>query len=39
MYHENVVFSIFRVRGLRWQPASWACPHGEERGEKYGDYR
>jgi hypothetical protein len=41
-YHESVVFSISRVRplhGQHSQRASWACPHGEERGEKHGDYR
>jgi hypothetical protein len=38
-YDESVVFSISRVGGLRWQPSSWACPHGEECSEKYGDYR
>ena len=38
-YDESVVFSISRAGGLRWQRSSWACPHGEERGEKYGDYR
>jgi hypothetical protein len=41
-YHESVIFNISRVRRLRRQHpqrASWACPHGEERGEKHGDYR
>ena len=38
-YNEGVVFSISRVGHLRWERPSWACPHGEERGEKYGDYR
>ena len=38
-YNESVVFSISRIGHLRWQRSSWACPHGEERGEKYGDYR
>ena len=38
-YNESVVFSISRIGGLRWQRLSWACPHREERGEKYGDYR
>lgn len=39
MYYENVVFSISRVRALRWQSSGWAGSHGEERGERYGDYR
>jgi hypothetical protein len=39
MYYENVVFSISRVGALRWQPPSWTCSHGEERGERYGYYR
>ena len=38
-YNESVVFSISRVGRLHWQHSGWACPHGEERGEKYGDYR
>ena len=38
-YYENVVFSISRVGALRWQPSGWACSHGEERSERYGDYR
>jgi len=41
-YHESVVFNISRGRPLHWQHSersSWACPHGEERGEKHGDYR
>jgi dTDP-4-dehydrorhamnose 3,5-epimerase-like enzyme len=41
-YHESVIFSISRARALHWQRSqrsSWACPHGEERGEKHGDYR
>ena len=38
-YNESVVFSISRFGRLRWQRSSWACPHSEERGEKYGDYR
>ena len=38
-YNESVVFNISRVGCLRWQRSSWACPHGEERGEKHGDYR
>jgi hypothetical protein len=41
-YHESVIFNISRVRPLRWQcpqRSGWAYPHGEERGEKYGDYR
>jgi hypothetical protein len=38
-YNESVVFSISRVGALRWEPPSWACPHGEKRSEKYGDYR
>ena len=37
--NESVVFNISRVGCLRWQRSSWACPHGEERGEKHGDYR
>jgi hypothetical protein len=40
-YNESVVFSISRVEYLRWQHSkrsSWACPHGEKRGEKHGDY-
>ena len=37
-YHEGVVFSISRVGRLRWQRSRWARPHGEERGEKFGDY-
>jgi len=39
MYYENVVFSISRVGALRWQSPGWACPHGEERSERYGDHR
>jgi hypothetical protein len=38
-YNESVVFNISRVGCLRWQRSSWACPQGEERGEKHGDYR
>ena len=38
-YNESVAFSISRAGGLRWQRASWACSHGEERGERHGDYR
>ena len=38
-YHEGVVFTISRAGGLRWQRPRWAWPHGEKRGEKYGDYR
>jgi hypothetical protein len=38
-YHESVVFIISRAGSLRWQRSSGACPHGEERSEKYGDYR
>jgi len=38
-YNEGVVFTISRTRRLRWQRSRWARPHGEERGEKYGDYR
>ena len=38
-YDESVVLNISRVGGLRWQPSGWACPHGEERVEKHGDYR
>ena len=38
-YNEGVVFSISRVGRLRWQRSRWARPHGEERGEKFGDYR
>ena len=38
-YNESVVFSISRIGRLRWQRSSRACPHREERGEKYGDYR
>jgi hypothetical protein len=41
-YNESVVFSISRVRPLHWQRSQrsrWACPHGEERGEKHGDNR
>jgi hypothetical protein len=38
-YYEGVVFNISRAGGLRRQRSSGACPHGEERGEKYGDYR
>ncbi len=38
-YYEGVVFTISRAGGLRWQRSRWACPHGEERGERYGDYR
>jgi len=38
-YHESVVFNISRAGGLRRQRSSRACSHGEERGEKYGDYR
>ena len=37
-YNENVVFNISRVGGLHWERSSWAGPHGEERGKKYGDY-
>ena len=38
-YYEGVVFTISRARRLRRQRSRWACPHGEERDEKYGDYR
>jgi hypothetical protein len=38
-YNESVVFSISRVGRLRWQRSSWACSHGEERGERHGYYR
>ena len=41
-YHESVIFNISRARSLYWQRShrsSWACPHGEERGERHGDYR
>ena len=38
-YNESVVLSISRVGRLRWQRSRWARPHGEERGEKFGDYR
>jgi hypothetical protein len=38
-YYESVIFSISRVGVMRWDPSSWACPHGEARGEKYSDYR
>src|SRR6476620_4185910 len=41
-YHESVIFNISRARRLRRQHpqhSSWACPHGEDRGEKHGDYR
>ena len=38
-YHESVVFYISRPGGLCRQHSSRACPHGEERGEEYGDYR
>jgi len=38
-YNESVVFNISRVGCLCWERSSWAGPHGEERGEKHGDYR
>jgi len=38
-YNESVVSNISRVRHFRWERSGWACPHGEERGEKYDDYR
>ena len=41
-YYESVVFNISRARPLHWQRSqrsSWACSHGEERGEKHGYYR